>query len=89
MELPIGGQRSCPLVATGSARSGAEWGDPLSVGGLGETDRVAGGDHRGNANLIFYVALRLSASGFGLYSRSERNRRSLGRPPVAEEVSSD
>ena len=44
VELPGGGQQNCPLAARCSARrSVGQWRHPLSGGGLGEADAVAGG----------------------------------------------
>ena len=43
-ELPVGGQQNCPFVANRFALgSVGEWRHPLSGGGLGEADAVAGG----------------------------------------------
>ena len=43
VELPGGGQQNCPLAARCSARgSVGQWRHPLSGGGLGEADAVAG-----------------------------------------------
>ncbi len=44
VELPTGGQQNCPFVANRFARgSVGQWRHPLSGGGLGEADAVAGG----------------------------------------------
>ena len=44
VELPVGGQQNCPLVANRFARgSVGQWHHPLAGGGLGEADAVAGG----------------------------------------------
>ncbi len=44
VELPVGGQQNCPVVAGCSARSSVgQWRHPLAGGGLGEADAVAGG----------------------------------------------
>ncbi len=44
VELPVGGQQNCPVVARCSARSSVgQWRHPLAGGGLGEADAVAGG----------------------------------------------
>ena len=45
-DVPAGGQQNCPLVASRVAHSSVgQWRHPLSGGGLGEADAVAGGEH--------------------------------------------
>ena len=44
-ELPSRGQQNCPFVANRFAHSSVgQWRHPLSGGGLGEADAVAGGE---------------------------------------------
>lgn len=51
-ELPVHGHQNCPLVAMWSARPDLEWRHPLSVGCLGKSDRVAGGNNEVGAVIV-------------------------------------